>query len=161
MANNPAPGSDMREKNPSLAAFLAIFPGMGAIYNGNVLKGITFILVFAVLIVLTSNAYSADSAVFGLMIAGFYIYQIIDSYNEACQLNKYGRAAEERARGGEDLSLFSAIVVLVIGVLFQLVNFDLLSFRQVTRLWPLALIAFGIKIVFNYYKREETNHGQH
>ena len=50
MANNPAPGSDMREKNPSLAAFLAIFPGMGAIYNGNVLKGITFILVFAVLI---------------------------------------------------------------------------------------------------------------
>jgi TM2 domain-containing membrane protein YozV len=160
MANNPAPGDDFREKNPSLAAFLAIFPGMGAIYNGNVLKGITFMLIFAVLIVLTSNAYSADSAVFGLMIAGFYIYQIIDGYNEACQLNKGGRTAEEKARGGEDLSLFSAVVVLAIGVLFQLVNFGLLSFRQVTRLWPLALIAFGIKIVFNYYKREETNHGK-
>jgi len=119
------------------------------------------VLIFGVLIVLTSNAYSADAAVFGLMIAGFYIYQIIDSYNEACRMNKGGRHAEERAGGGEDLSLFSAVVVLVIGVLFQLVNCDLLSFRQVTRLWPLALIAFGIKIVFNYYKREETDHGKH
>jgi hypothetical protein len=161
MANNLDTGKGMREKNPSLAAFLAIFPGMGAIYNGNFLKGITYILIFAVLIVLTGNAQDPDAVVFGLMIAGFYIFQIIDSYNEAAKLNKAGSAAAGEAEGKEDLSLFSAVAVLIIGILFQLVNFDLLTFRQVTRLWPLALIAFGIKIVFNYFKREETNHGQH
>jgi len=161
MADNLDPGKGLREKNPSLAAFLAIFPGMGAIYNGNFLKGITYILIFAVLIVLTGNASDPDSVVFGLMIAGFYIFQIIDSYNEAGKLNKAGSAVDGEAAGREDLSLFSAVVVLVLGVLFQLVNFDVLTFRQVTRLWPLALIAFGIKIVFNYFKREENNHGQH
>lgn len=160
MANNADTGKELPNKNPSLAAFLAIFPGMGAIYNGNLLKGVTSMLIFGVLIVLTSHANSTDSVVFGLMIAGFYIYQIIDSYNEACELNKGGQIADGPARGGEDLSLFSSVFVLVIGVLFQLVNFDLLSFRQITRLWPLALIAFGIKIVFNYYKHEETNHGK-
>jgi predicted cobalt transporter CbtA len=160
MADNLDKGKGVREKNPSLAAFLAIFPGIGAIYNGNFLKGITFILIFAVLIVLTGNAQDPDSVVFGLMIAGFYIFQIIDSYNEANKLNKAGAAADGEAEGKEDLSLFSAVAVLIIGVLFQLVNFDLLTFRQVTRLWPLALIAFGIKIVFNYFKREETNHGK-
>jgi len=159
MASNMNSSGAARGKNPSLAAFLAIFPGMGAVYNGNFVKGITFIIVFAVLIVLTSNAYGADSAVFGLMIAGFYIYQIIDSYNEASALNK-GGAGDKASAEREELSLFAAIVVLVIGVLFQLVNFGLLSFRQVTRLWPLALIAFGIKIVFNYYKREEGGHGE-
>ncbi|MDD4053183.1 MAG: hypothetical protein PHR28_14960, partial [candidate division Zixibacteria bacterium] len=124
--------ADNRDKNPSLAAFLAIFPGMGAIYNGNFLKGITYILIFAVLIVLTGNAHDPDSVVFGLMIAGFYIFQIIDSYNEAGKLNKASVAAEGEAEVKEDLSLFSAVAVLIIGILFQLVNFDLLTFRQVT-----------------------------
>lgn len=159
MASSTESSRGPREKNSSLAAFLAIFPGMGAVYNGNFVKGLTFMLVFAVLIVLTSNADGADSAVFGLMIAGFYIYQIIDSYNEANALNRAGQA-EESPAPGEELSLFSAVAVLVIGVLFQLVNFGLFSFRQVTRLWPLALIAFGIKIVFDYYKREEGGHGK-
>jgi hypothetical protein len=161
MADDPRTGREMREKNPSLAAFLAIFPGMGAVYNGNILKGITYMLIFGVLIALTSNASASDSAVFGLMIAGFYIFQIVDSYNEAARLNRGDAATAARPGRGEDLSLFSAIVVLAIGVLFQLVNFDVLTFRQVSRLWPLALIAFGIKIVFDYYKREEKHNGKH
>jgi hypothetical protein len=161
MDSNLAAGKDNKEKNPSLAAFLAIFPGMGAVYNGNFLKGITFMLIFAVLIVLTSNAHDPDAVVFALMIGGFYIFQIIDSYNDAGRINQNASPGEEPARGKEDLSLFSAVVVLVMGIIFQLANFDLLTYRQVTRLWPLALIAFGIKIVFNYFKREEHNHGKH
>ena len=161
MDNQPAASKGAKEKNPSLAAFLAIFPGMGAIYNGNFLKGITYMLIFAVLIVLTNNANDPDSVVFGLMIAGFYIFQIIDSYNEAGRINEKIFAGENPAAGKEDLSLFSAIVVLVIGIVFQLANFDLITYRQVTRLWPLVLIAFGIKIVFNYFKREGTHNGKH
>jgi hypothetical protein len=161
MASNPDSGNGLKEKNPSLAAFLAIFPGMGALYVGNVLKCVTYILIFAVLIVLTSNSQEGDAVVFGLMIAGFYIFQIIDSYNEASKLTRDSSSEGVAGESREDLSLMSAIVVLVIGILFQLVNFDLLTFRQVSRLWPLALIAFGVKIVFNYFKREENSNGKH
>jgi len=160
MANNEGSGKGQKEKNPSLAAFLAIFPGMGAIYNGNIIKGITYMLIFAVLIVLTDNANDPDAIVFGLMIAGFFIFQILDSYNEAARINRNELAAESPAGHKEDLSLFASITVLLIGIIFQLANFDLLTYRQVTRLWPLVLITFGIKIVYNYFKREESKNGK-
>jgi TM2 domain-containing membrane protein YozV len=161
MDSNQASTKMRKEKNPSLAAFLAIFPGVGAIYNGNPLKGITYMLIFAILIVLTGNAQDPDAVIFGLMIAGFYIFQIIDSYNEAGRITQNVLSGEAAAGGREDLSLFSAIVVLAIGIVFQLANFDIFTYRQVTRLWPLLLVAFGIKIVFNYFNREERNNGKH
>jgi hypothetical protein len=46
------------------------------------------------------------------------------------------------------------------GIVFQLRNFDLITFRQVTRLWPVVLIVFGIKIVYNYFKKEENKNGK-
>jgi hypothetical protein len=160
MDDNQKLNRDQKEKNPSLAAFLAIFPGMGAIYNGNIVKGITYMLIFTILIVLTDNAQDPDAIVFGLMIAGFFIFQIIDSYNEASKINQNILTEENPTSYKEDLSLFSAIIVLVIGIVFQLANFDLITFRQVTRLWPLVLIVFGIKIVYNYFKREEIKNGK-
>lgn len=156
MDNHLTASKDNKDKNPSLAAFLSIFPGVGAIYNGNFLKGITYMLLFAVLIVLTSNAQEPDAVVFGLLIAGFYIFQIIDSYNEAGKINQNILNEENPSGNKQDISLFSALVVLVIGIVFQMANFDLLTYRQVTRLWPLVLVAFGIKIVFNYFKREDN-----
>ena len=160
MADNQGLRKDQKEKNPSLAAFLAIFPGMGAIYNGNIIKGITYMLVFTILIVLTDNAQEPDAVVFGLMIAGFFIFQIVDSYNEATKINQNVFNEQNPSSYKEDLSLFSAIIVLVIGIVFQLANFDLITFRQVTRLWPLVLIIFGVKIVYNYFKREENKNGK-
>lgn len=161
MDNDLKPSKGTKDKSPSLAAFLSIFPGMGAVYNGNLLKGITYMLLFAVLIVLTNNAYEPDSIVFGLMIAGFYIFQIIDSYNEAGRINENVLNEENPAGSKEDFSLFSAIVVLLLGIVFQMANFDMLTYRQVSRLWPLVLIAFGIKIVFSYFKREENPNDKH
>ena len=160
MDNNQRLSRGQKEKNSSLAAFLAIFPGMGAIYNGNIIKGITYMLIFTILIVLTDNAQDPDVVVFGLMIAGFFIFQIIDSYNEASKINQNVLVEENPKGHKEDLSLFSAIIVLVIGIVFQLANFDLLTYRQVTRLWPLVLIIFGIKIVYNYFQREENKNGK-
>ena len=160
MDNAQKPLKGQKEKNPALAAFLAIFPGMGAIYNGNIIKGITYMLVFAVLIVLTDNANDPDAVVFGLLIAGFFIFQIIDSFNEATKINQNSLAEENPAGYKEDLSLFSAITVLAIGIVFQLANFELITYRQVTRLWPLVLILFGIKIVYNYFKKEENKNGK-
>jgi TM2 domain-containing membrane protein YozV len=160
MDNNEESSKGQKEKNPALAAFLAIFPGMGAIYNGNIIKGITYMLIFTILIVLTDNANDPDAVIFGLMIGGFFVFQIIDSYNEATKINQNVLNEKNPSGTREDISLFSAITVLALGIVFQLRNFDLISYRQVTRLWPLVLIIFGIKIVYNYFKREENKNGK-
>jgi TM2 domain-containing membrane protein YozV len=155
------PGEFKKEKNPALAAFLSIFPGAGAFYNGNLFKGIAFVLVFTILIILTDNAHSADEVVFGLMIAGFYIFQIVDSYNEAVRINKALFSHGERSgEPREDVSLFSAVLVLAIGIIFQLANLDIITYREITRFWPLILIVFGIKAVVGYFQKEEDKNGQ-
>jgi hypothetical protein len=58
------------------------------------------------------------------------------------------------------MSLAGSVVVLILGIVFLLINFDVLSYGQVIRLWPLVLIGLGLKFILNYYelkKKEEGN----
>jgi TM2 domain-containing membrane protein YozV len=146
------------KKNPLGAAVLStICPGVGFFYLGNYIKGIAYILVFISLIVLASNSTGHEIPVFVLMCVGFYIFQIFDSFDEA---KKTGHLTEaERNKQKQQISLFIAVVVLVVGVVFQLANLDIISFRQVTRLWPLVLIALGGKYIYTYLKSKEVNGG--
>ena len=139
-----------QRKRPGLAAFLSLVPGGGALYNGNWLKALGQLLIFVLLVSMADRGIGAgDELVFGLFIVGFYIFQIVDSYNEAAScLEPLPAAAGARP---EKLSLFWAIVVLILGIVFQLANLDFFSYRQVVKFWPVLLIAFGIKIVFNYF----------
>lgn len=137
------------EKNPVGAAVLsAICPGVGFFYIGNAVKAIAYILIFISLIVLEVESRRAlEHVAFGLMIAGFYIFQIFDSYNEA----KKTRAREEVVTNGEvKISLFWSVTILVVGIIFQLIELDIIRFRQVTRLWPILLIALGARYIYTY-----------
>lgn len=159
------------EKNPVGAAVLsAIFPGVGFFYIGNVVKGIAYVAVFAALIVLQVEARGTDNVAFGLMLAGFYIFQVFDSYNEAKKTN----ASEIPAPNGEvKMTLFGSIVIVIIGIFFQLAELDVIRYRDITKFWPLILIAVGAKFIYSYSvgnKKEETgnnypietgNGGQH
>lgn len=154
----------VNRKSPALAAIIsAIFPGAGFFYIGNFLKGIAYITIFAMLIVLEvhSSEYGSrvlETVVFGLLIAGFYIFQIIDSYNDA-RIVRF-KAGRENGNDKEEMSLAGSVVVLILGIIFLLINFDVLSYGQVIRLWPLVLIGLGLKFILNYYelkKKEEGN----
>jgi len=70
----PPPGSP----NPSAAAVLGLIPGVGAMYNGQLFKGLIHIVVFAVLVSITDH-YS----IFGLFIAGWVLYQSFEAYHTA------------------------------------------------------------------------------
>ncbi len=65
--------------SPALAAILSLIPGVGQMYNEQYAKGLIFVLVFAALIQMADHV----SGLFGLLIVGFYIYQIIDAYKTA------------------------------------------------------------------------------
>jgi len=70
----PPPGAP----NPSAAAVLGLIPGVGAMYNGQLFKGLIHIVVFAVLVSITDHY-----AIFGLFIAGWVLYQSFEAYHTA------------------------------------------------------------------------------
>jgi hypothetical protein len=64
--------------NPNAAAVLGIIPGVGAMYNGQLFKGLIHVVIFAVLVSLTDY-----SGIFGLFIAGWVFYQSFEAYHTA------------------------------------------------------------------------------
>jgi TM2 domain-containing membrane protein YozV len=64
--------------SPGLAAFLGLIPGVGAMYNGQFVKGLVHVVIFAVL-VSAAHVYG----IFGLFIAGWVCYQVFDAYHTA------------------------------------------------------------------------------
>lgn len=70
----PAPGTPI----PSLAAILGLIPGVGAMYNGQFIKGLIHVGIFAVLIS-AANLYG----IFGLFIAAWIFYQAFEAYYTA------------------------------------------------------------------------------
>jgi TM2 domain-containing membrane protein YozV len=75
-AEPAAPGSG----NPVLAAILGfIFPGVGAMYNGQFVKGLIHIAIFALLIKLADDT----NGLFGIGVAGWIFYMAFEAYHTA------------------------------------------------------------------------------
>jgi TM2 domain-containing membrane protein YozV len=66
------------EPNPAVAAVLGLIPGVGAMYNGQFVKGLIHVVIFTVL-VSAAHLYG----VFGLLIAGWIFYQSFEAYHTA------------------------------------------------------------------------------
>jgi TM2 domain-containing membrane protein YozV len=81
----PPPVAPTTNAHPGLAAILGFIPGVGAMYNGQFVKGFIHVMVFVTLIWLTDNA----SGLFGMGIAGWVAYMVFDAYQTAKAL-KYG-----------------------------------------------------------------------
>lgn len=145
----------VNRKSPFAAAFLSVFfPGLGFIYIGNILKGISYCLVTAGLIVLLVHSYVPETIMIALLLGGFYFFQIYDAFESARKNEQASDRAEPR------VSLFSAVSVLVIGIIFQLATLDILiSYRQIPKLWPVILIAIGARVIFKYIKEQEKPGG--
>lgn len=69
---------DSNDPKPGMAVLLGFIPGVGAMYNGQFAKGLIHIAVFAVLVSLAN-----DNGVFGIFVAGWYCYMMIEAYQTA------------------------------------------------------------------------------
>ncbi len=74
----PMYGIPPRGPNPSAAALLGLIPGVGAMYNGQLFKGLIHVVIFAVLVSITDHY-----AIFGLFIAAWVLYQSFEAYHTA------------------------------------------------------------------------------
>jgi len=64
--------------NPSAAAVLGLVPGVGAMYNGQYFKGLIHVVIFVVLISITSHY-----GLFGLFIPAWILYQSFEAFHTA------------------------------------------------------------------------------
>lgn len=153
-----APGAG----NPVLAGLLGLIPGVGAMYNGQFAKGFVHVIVFALLVTLADSGQY--EALWGVLIPFFIFYQAFEAYRTA-KAKLLGQAAPDDPLGlsrglwgtGNGGSGFSnapigAMVLIGLGVLFLLSNAGFFHWNWIGRLWPLILIAFGIRM----YMRRST-----
>ena len=131
--------------NPGLALFLGFIPGVGAIYNGQVVKGMVQVLIFGSLIALSDRVGGPLDTIFGLGAAAFYFYMVIDSYQTA-RRRLLGQPVEEWLGLGEFKmnAPIGAALLIGLGALFLLDNFGIHVFRHISRFWPVLLIVIGI-----------------
>jgi len=71
---SPHPGTP----SPAAAAVLGLIPGVGAMYNGQFIKGLVHVVIFAVLV---SAAHVFG--IFGIFIAAWIVYQSFEAYHTA------------------------------------------------------------------------------
>jgi hypothetical protein len=138
------------QKNPALAAFLALFPGLGNVYNGLYMRGITFFLVVVSLIAITSKGHPF----FGPAIAFFWLFNVIDSYRQATLIN-YGYAQDlglldlprhpRASQGG----VVAGVLLVLIGLVALSEQYFNVSLEWLFDLWPFALVAVGGWLVWS------------
>ena len=67
------------QSRPVVAGLLGFIPGVGAMYNGQFMKGVIHALAFVVLIFLTDHV----SGILGIFIGFFVFYMVFDAYKTA------------------------------------------------------------------------------
>jgi len=148
--------------NPAVAGILAgFFPfGVGAVYCSQYAKGLAHLLIFVMLIFASDHA-GDWGWIFGLGIAFFYVYQIIDAVRTARALQE-GKAAPDPLGLGQTFSMgekfdsgkvpVGAIVLIGLGVLFFLHTMRIFE-TGLDRLWPLILVFLGGWMFYRNYER--------
>ncbi|MGH9431453.1 MAG: LiaI-LiaF-like domain-containing protein [Terriglobia bacterium] len=131
--------------NPGLALFLGFIPGVGAIYNGQIVKAIVQVLIFGSLIAIANRVGDPFDMIFGLGAAAFYFYMVIDSYQTA-KRKQLGQPLEEWLGLGDFRmnAPIGAALLIGLGVLFLLDNFGIPVFENLGKYWPVVLIVIGV-----------------
>jgi TM2 domain-containing membrane protein YozV len=75
---NPFVASSAGEPNPAAAAVLGLIPGVGAMYNGQFFKGLIHVVIFAILISITTHY-----GIFGIFIGAWVLYQSFEAFHTA------------------------------------------------------------------------------
>jgi len=159
----PGPASG---PNPAVAGILAgFFPfGVGAVYCSQYAKGLAHLLIFALLIFATDHAGNWGW-VFGISIAFFYVYQIIDAVRTAKAMQA-GEPAPDPLGLGQSFGMgekfetnkvpMGAVVLIGLGILFLLHTMGFWEFGF-ERFWPLILVFLGAWMFYRQWERSSRS----
>ncbi|MBV8896035.1 MAG: B-box zinc finger protein [Acidobacteriaceae bacterium] len=151
----PPPAAPLLGVNtsPVVAFLLGWIPGVGAIYNGQYLKGLVHAVIFGLLISLAQSSEGSASQPFIIMtMVGFIFYMPFEAFHTA-KKRQLGLPVDEwssltGSRSFRSRAPIGPIVLIAIGVLFLLDTLHLLEFREFGRYWPVLLIVVGVWMLY-------------
>ncbi len=150
--------------NPGTAAVLGFVPGLGAVYNGEYVKGLIHVMIFGGVIAILSSNRTPEGmqVILALFLAAFICYMPIEAYRTA-KAKRLGLpnpgffteptvAAAPGAAGQPPAApsrpnVTGSVILIVLGVLFLLGTTGVLDSIWVWRLWPLVLVAIGVALI--------------
>jgi hypothetical protein len=138
-------------KNPWLAFVLGWVPGLGAVYNGEYIKALVHVAIFAGLV--TANAHGADQPLWGLLCAAFICYMPVEAFIVARDRSR-NPSAERSEVCRQTHAPVGPIVLIVLGALFLLNNLHVLAIDWIFENgWPVVLIGIGAWMLWKRTRR--------
>lgn len=137
----------------AVAFMLGLFPGLGAVYNGEYNKALIHVVVFTALIFGLANSEDLSAGaivVLALLLAGFIFYMAFDSMRVA-QAKATGQTPTDPLETYTKNLPVGPIILIGVGALLLLSNFRVFEFFHLSlgRLWPLILIGAGVLMFRN------------
>ena len=146
-----------RNSSPFIATLLSFVPGLGAAYNGQTAKAIVHFAIFASFFQMAVLTQGLQFFILGVL--GTWLFAAVDACRTA-QLIRAGLTPETEedviARRLYGNPFAWGITLVVIGTLFLL--HTLLDVQlPVRRLLPVALVALGVYMLFDYVRRRRPS----
>ncbi|HMD40920.1 MAG TPA: B-box zinc finger protein [Candidatus Acidoferrum sp.] len=141
--------------NPALAFFLGFLPGLGAFYNEQYGKGMIHLAIFLLLFITGVNGLDnggAEAALW-ICISAFWIYMPIDALRTA-QAKRSGQVLTDPLDSFSKEKPVGPIILIGVGILLLLSNFEWFQWYRFAKFWPLVLIAVGIFMFMNRMERK-------
>jgi hypothetical protein len=139
---------------PGVAFALGLIPGVGAIANGELIKGFVHVVIFGSLISLAGSDQVGDlGPLFGIISGAFYIYMPLEAYHSAKKRVMALRGIQvitpfEQMRFS---GFWTGVLAILFGALFLVNQFVPGSIAFVLRGWPVLLILVGVYNLTRYF----------
>ena len=140
--------------SPGLAAVLGFVPGLGAVYNGEYMKALIYVLIFAAFIGALHSDIGSGGAepFFGILLSAFIVFTAVDAFRTA-KARRQGQPSPWPIGGVSDKPI-GPLILIGLGVLFLLNQFELFRLGYLfERFWPVLLIAAGVLLLLRRAKQ--------
>jgi len=136
--------------SPLLAFFLGFLPGLGAFYNEQFGKGIIHLAIFLFLFIIgVDGAVSGGAeAALWICISALWVYMPIDAYRTA-KARLAGQRLEDPLENFSKGKPVGPFLIIGIGILLLLHNFDWFPWWRIQQFWPIILIIVGLLMFKN------------
>lgn len=148
--------------HPGLALFLGFIPGVGAIYNSQYVKGLIHVLIFGFLVATEVRVHDdAVNAFVGILIAAWEFYMAFEAMHTARKrrlgvpIDEFGGHLDARQPQARH-SPAMAFILIGLGFVFLLDTMGILSIDEMTKFWPLFLIAVGVYMLYGRLRGQST-----
>jgi hypothetical protein len=142
-----APGT---APSPVLAFFLGFLPGLGAFYNEQYGKGVIHLAMFLFLFIIgvDGSLNGGAEAALWICLAGLWVYMPIDAYRTT-KAKLAGQLLSDPLESFSKGRPVGPILIIGIGFLLLLHNFDWFPWWRVQQFWPILLIVVGVLMFRN------------